>query len=485
MVIRSTVVCALALASAACGDDGAGTQGPPGGEGPAGPDGPAGPSGNPDDPSIGSVSPAWAWLSRSETVSISGYNTEWDDGTTVDFGPGITVDDVVVASPTSIVATVSVGDGADLGAHDVVVTAGGDALTAGGAFDVREGMRAEFIIGDGSQGSFNLVALELHDPAHNLVGGQFTDPAAFIFSHTLGGAGEEQSPYPTLQLVNLVVYEPHFALAQFWVDPLAPADAPVSVVTTDPIGGTMVSTGRLPVAPKTPVALTIDTPETVDYGDTQLGSHLFEYVNDSGADEVVMLSVTQGSGAQPMVMRYAGNSGRIRDGFFNAIADDTPFAVGVRDGESAFMVAVNPSGGTAFTFDAEVSNATPATFYASQEVDDDACEDAQDTAIDLEPGLEAFVIDQGVLDPSRFAGLTDIGESDWYRFSVSDTAGLSCMPQSNHDVLGVALHAANDCETPVASPLAPGEYLIRVVAVRLVTMRGAERYSLVCSASYL
>jgi hypothetical protein len=55
-------------------------------------------------------------------VTVSGYATSWTDKTTLDFGAGITVANVHAASPTALVADLTIDKAAALGARDVVVT---------------------------------------------------------------------------------------------------------------------------------------------------------------------------------------------------------------------------------------------------------------------------------------------------------------------------------------------------------------------------
>jgi hypothetical protein len=54
-------------------------------------------------------------------VTISGYATSWTDKTTIDFGAGITVANVHAASPTALVADITIAKTAALGPRDVVV----------------------------------------------------------------------------------------------------------------------------------------------------------------------------------------------------------------------------------------------------------------------------------------------------------------------------------------------------------------------------
>lgn len=86
-------------------------------------------------PAVTAVSPASG--QREETLDIVLGGTGFLDGvTTVSFGPGIAVDDIEVASPSSLSATIRIAAAAALGARDVSVSnpapGGGTASLAGG-----------------------------------------------------------------------------------------------------------------------------------------------------------------------------------------------------------------------------------------------------------------------------------------------------------------------------------------------------------------
>lgn len=121
--------------TACSGDDG--PPGPPG-SGEAGPPGEEGPPGGPEgSASISGIVPPVVYLDRTEVeVSVSGFGTTWDtnnlDETKLDFGEGITVTDVFVASPTSLVARITIDQDAPTTGRDVVI----DGLPYVGAFNV-------------------------------------------------------------------------------------------------------------------------------------------------------------------------------------------------------------------------------------------------------------------------------------------------------------------------------------------------------------
>src|SRR5687768_1594008 len=73
------------------------------------------------DESVSGVFPHSAFLGRQMRVEISGDTTSWKDGTTVNFGAGVTVANVKVASPTALFADITVAPDAAPGLRDVTV----------------------------------------------------------------------------------------------------------------------------------------------------------------------------------------------------------------------------------------------------------------------------------------------------------------------------------------------------------------------------
>jgi hypothetical protein len=129
--------------------------------GDAGPKGDVGPAG-PVEPSISGIVPGRAFLARKVDVTISGSGTRWAEGTTVDFGEGVAVEKLVVASPTAIVASLSIAATAPAGARDVTVDTDGAASTYKGAFTV-ESPLALTVKGTAAQGSVFFVTATSKD----------------------------------------------------------------------------------------------------------------------------------------------------------------------------------------------------------------------------------------------------------------------------------------------------------------------------------
>lgn len=138
-------------ATACTGDPGpAGQKGDPGAKGDKGDPGI-------NNPSLSAVTPASAFLARTIDVTISGNGTSFTDKTTIDFGPKIKVNTLAVASPTALVANITVDGAASLGPRDIKVTNGGAGdLTYASAFDVRSPLKIT-IDGTTAQGSVYYV----------------------------------------------------------------------------------------------------------------------------------------------------------------------------------------------------------------------------------------------------------------------------------------------------------------------------------------
>jgi hypothetical protein len=162
------MMCALATSAALMGC-GSGDPGRDGGDGPAGPPGQQGEPGTPgapgdeDMPSVSAISPNIAYLDRRIEVTISGNATHWSDATTVDFGAGIKVDGILVPSPTSIIAAISIDEGAELGVRDVVVSDADGSATYEGAFLISAPLSFDGYAGTLAQGSIFVGRVSQND----------------------------------------------------------------------------------------------------------------------------------------------------------------------------------------------------------------------------------------------------------------------------------------------------------------------------------
>ena len=117
--------------------------------------------GSSTDPSVSGVFPAEGFSGRTLRVEVSGDATSWSDGATVSFGAGITVSNVVVASPTDLFADVAIDNAAAVGLSDVTVSSGGS-FTLKKAFEVKSPIEITFE-GDAAQGGLPYFTITNHD----------------------------------------------------------------------------------------------------------------------------------------------------------------------------------------------------------------------------------------------------------------------------------------------------------------------------------
>jgi hypothetical protein len=143
------------------------------------------------DKSISGVIPGEVFVGRSADVLIVGNNTEWGEGVAVNFGAGITVGAITVASPTALMVNITADASTELGTRDVVVTHDGDSLSFEGAFQLTSPVRLA-IQGTLAQGSIAMVKVQNLD---------FANP----FDTTTTGDGF----FTPLEYVNIVAATPN------------------------------------------------------------------------------------------------------------------------------------------------------------------------------------------------------------------------------------------------------------------------------------
>ena len=109
--------------------------------------------------SVSGAIPSETYKGKTEQVLIIGNDTDWQPGTVVDFGEGVTVQEVMVASPTSLLVTISTDGTTPAGPRDVVVNG---SFTLAGGFEVLEAS-AVATQGTVAQGSISVVSITGQD----------------------------------------------------------------------------------------------------------------------------------------------------------------------------------------------------------------------------------------------------------------------------------------------------------------------------------
>ncbi len=290
----------LALYSLGCTGD-QGPIGPPGDEGPS------------SDPSINAVVPNKVFLARTIDVTVSGFNTNWTETTKVDFGAGIVVLKQTIASPTAIVASIEVGDDADLGARDVNVVDADGTRTYKGAFNIESPIDLT-LMGTVAQGSILVTKakqLDLATPFDTTsTGDGFFDPLVYTNLTTAGSMGINSS----VEAVDL-----YSADLLVLVDVDAPAGPGDLTLYSGPLGDTLASP-----APKA-IDIAARMPDPIPVGgsvkgniDTPLGTLLFSFTptgpglysitaSASSADAIPNLAVLPKSGKFTDLLEVSGN----------------------------------------------------------------------------------------------------------------------------------------------------------------------------------
>jgi len=290
---RIWVVAALIAATGLCGCSGA--DGAPGKQGPQGDAGPAGPGG---DPSVNAVVPSSAFLGASATITISGFATSWTGAAQVDFGAGVSVDSIQVASPTAIVSHVSVAYDATPGPRDVKVTDGGSTLSYKGAFSV-DSATAVSVQGSLAQGSILLAKVQDLD---------FERP----FDATTAGDGLfTPISYPNLEISTeqgvtsqLQSAQPYAVDTLLLIDLDQPAGKTKLDVLSGPVGGSrdnFANPSALDVAARKPKALSLGQDESVDLKDPYVSEIYSVTPPGSGLNLIQLSAKTSNTSANPQV----------------------------------------------------------------------------------------------------------------------------------------------------------------------------------------
>jgi hypothetical protein len=334
LLSTASILLFTSVLAACAGSDGAkGDKGDPGAPGDPGAKGDPG-NGT---PSLSALVPGHAFLERSVDVTIAGNGTTWADGVKVDFGPGITVDNVVVASPTAIVASVTIAVDAAVGKRDIKV---GD-LVYKGAFDVESPLKLT-TSGDVAQGSIFAVSakeLDVSTPFDTTTQGDglftpITYPNLAISGAT-GIAGEAQNV--SLFSVDALVL----------TDVTIPAADALFSIESGPLGDVTKSSSTLTVAARTPEAFDLASPPSATL--TAFGSKLYQITPPSGANfiDITPTGANQVFALLPQSGKWSEALTGISQGKQTLVADTTNpvylITLSTQAGDVGFTVATNPA----------------------------------------------------------------------------------------------------------------------------------------------
>ncbi len=378
---------ALMLAAGCSGSDGA--NGKNGADGENGTDGTDG-TGFETSASVSGVFPGFALLGASTEVTLSGFATNWDDTTTVSFGDGVTVDSVRVASPTALIATVSIAGTASIGLRDVTVTTGDEALTYAQGFNLGSPI-AVVTRGTMAQGSIVLATIKNMDSSRP-------------FDDTSTGDGL----FTPLEYTNLAVTTPAGVNAQvssvtpfsaevtLLIDGDATAGANAIEVLSGPDGAqeSFPNPEGLDIEARTPTALTPNDTTDVTIADA-FASH---YVSVDVPAGLKILDFSTTAGAGDPALAALGGSQKFAD-----LLGFDPSFFGVSEAASTWYGVVWDNTGESGYTASITANAYDATGVAEGASNGDK---ASATALAL-PGVV------------QAASLTDDLDVDWFAVTVA------------------------------------------------------------------
>lgn len=336
------------------------------------------------------VFPSVGFTGRQLRVEISGDDTNWKDGTTVEFGPGVTVNSVTVESPTVLFADLTIAFDVAPGLRDVLIKSGDDQLTLKDGFQLESPISMKFR-GTLAQGSVVTFAINNHD---------FEKP---FDTTSEGGSIFEPPTFP-----NIVIEGP--AGVQFSVDSVTEYSITgIALINVDAVpGGVTVSSGPaaealksrtgadVAIAARAPIALTSGTP--VEGMVTEpLGSTLYEFTTTAATNIALMSAASANADASPGVI-VLGPTGTFDD--FLGFTQD--FAA-VLPATKLYAIYWDNSGSTAYNYTLRAASLEPTT------------------STENEPGNNTATTAVTVADPAVVTGgqLADETDEDWYAIDVA------------------------------------------------------------------
>jgi hypothetical protein len=295
-----------------------GDPGAPGAKGDAGEKGDKGDSGGGTGmPSLSAVVPESVFLARTIDVTLSGSDIAWADSVKADFGEKIIVNKLTVASPTALVANITVSPDAATGLRDITVADGASALVYKGAFAVASPLKVE-VTGTPAQGSIFLVharGLDFETPFD-------TTPGGSIFNPTYPNITLVSSPGSDVAVSSVAEYTVDY---QVFVD----VNAAASPVKADILSGPKEDVVEFPspaaytIAPRSAKPLTSGTTTKISLknpGD----SVLLSFVPSSAALRIIDVSSNTSDVNATPAGYFLPSSGKFADKF--AIATGATFA---------------------------------------------------------------------------------------------------------------------------------------------------------------
>ena len=366
------------------------------------------------DPSISAVYPNRAFLERTLDVTISGDDTEWTDAVAVDFGDGIRVDSVRVASPTGLVARITVDEDAALGARDVTVREGEVEAVYAGAFTLQAPLAFKVLHGTRAPGSILNGKLVQHDMSTPF------DPV----DNTLYVEEGFNVDYFYAQQ-----YGAEFALL---VDvPVAPGTYDLHVVS-GAAGSQVRSTGPdiLPIGARTPLPL--KEGDNLGTLNEPYGSVLYTFTPPVEPTRLTFTVTASVQGATP-VLAVLPASGRFAD----LLGADARVVVDTDAAEPIYVIYWDAAGAEKHDYTINLVAAPP-------------------PPPETEPNDECSAADRVASSSSTLGSLRDVSDVDWFVFTVDEAdvgKAVHVLTQPGEPTTDTVVEVfAGDCTTSLGGP---------------------------------
>ena len=199
-------------------------------------------------------------------VTLTGVATHFTQATTkADFGSGIQITDLKVASPTSVIATLSISSSAAPGPHPVMMTTGNEAVSTPNGFSVSVATTATNLAPVAAMSLPSIKQISPNSAVQESTGVSVTltgFATHFASNSTVADFG------PGVTVRSLTVVSPTQATAVLNVDSAAAATARTVTVKTGPESATL-SNGFTVTVPPPPAVVSV-YPNSAEPGETNL-----------------------------------------------------------------------------------------------------------------------------------------------------------------------------------------------------------------------
>lgn len=341
--------------------------------------------------SVSNISPSLAFTGQTIDVQITGSATDWDSSTTVDFGMGITVNKLTVASPAAMTANVTIDAMAATGTRDVTVTAAGSAEPYKMTFNVQNQVDVT-VVGTATAGATFEIKIINNDLAHPF------DTTTSLF----GGYADLSLSLADGYLYDIVNATTTELDAVIFADVMAsPGPFDVDVLSgPDPSSAyeykhaAAFTVGAAP----TPAALTDGAMTTIA---SSFGSTLYKFT-PMAANELVTISSTDTGGNTQVVYLHASGS------FLDVGSTDSGASVtfDALDTTPVYVLIWNA---------ADASNVMATVNVVEASLNVQAGGEGDDTANNTDTGAISLDTPPVIVEG---ASLSSAADEDWYKLMV-------------------------------------------------------------------